>query len=785
MKKGQLIDIDYNIENEKSVIYLAIRNENGEKEVIKEEFLPYFFVREKDLALVEEFANKISTKITVENSEFMSYDNFPVKKIIFYNPKELKKLRDILEKNNIETLESDIRLIYRYLIDKNIKHFVQYDNKAYSLNFEDYFPLVVSVLDIETVKDNIILASLITKKYAYTNKSRIILEKTTDTILVKNEMISEKEINKEFENKNINLIVVNDEKELILKLLDVINYRNPDILSGWNLIDFDINFLKKKAEKYKIKLMLGMEIGNEKRELDIKVYEDYMKTSEANVFGTVILDGISILESSFIKLEEYSLDYVAKELLNDSKVYLGNKDKMKNIESSYYQDPITLINYNIQDCELVLKIFEKYDLIELQIERVKNTGLPLKKVFSSVVALDSLYLRKAKERKIVLNSSKYNVKENPISGGFVRDPIPGIYEYVNVYDFKSLYPSIIRTFNIDPLEFEKGDIIAPNGAKFGRNKGILPEIIDELFKNRELAIANGKKLESQAIKIIMNSFYGVLANPSCRFFNPKIADAITSFGRLIIKTAAEYQNNKNYEVIYGDTDSIFVKTNAKNYNDAVEIGKKEEKEINEFFKEWCQENYKVESKLTIEYEKTYVKLLLPESRTGGSAKKRYAGVIINKNNEQEIELTGLEGVRSDWTDLAKEFQLNLLKKLFNNENLEEYIKQVVEDLKNGKYDDKLIYRKSLRKDLDEYTKTTPPHVKAARMLENIETPIVKYVMTLNGPLPVEKLNNSTIDYSHYIEKQLKPIANQILIFFNKDFDSIFKGKQKSIFDFKK
>ncbi|MEM4396281.1 MAG: DNA polymerase II [Candidatus Woesearchaeota archaeon] len=785
MKKGQLIDIDYNIENEKSVIYLAIRNENGEKEVIKEEFLPYFFVREKDLALVEEFANKISTKITVENSEFRSYDNFPVKKIIFYNPKELKKLRDILEKNNIETLESDIRLIYRYLIDKNIKHFVQYDNKAYSLNFEDYFPLVVSVLDIETVKDNIILASLITKKYAYTNKSRIILAKTTDTILVKNEMISEKEINKEFENKNINLIVVNDEKELILKLLDVINYRNPDILSGWNLIDFDINFLKKKAEKYKIKLKLGMEIGNEKRELDIKVYEDYMKTSEANVFGTVILDGISILESSFIKLEEYSLDYVAKELLNENKVYLGNNDKMKNIENSYYHDPITLINYNVQDCELVLKIFEKYDLIELQIERVKNTGLPLKKVFSSVVALDSLYLRKAKERKIVLNNSKYNVKENPISGGFVRDPIPGIYEFVNVYDFKSLYPSIIRTFNIDPLEFEKGDIIAPNGAKFGRNKGILPEIIDELFKNRELAIANGKKLESQAIKIIMNSFYGVLANPSCRFFNPKIADAITSFGRLIIKTAAEYQNNKNYEIIYGDTDSIFVKTNAKNYNDAVEIGKKEEKEINDFFKDWCQENYKVESKLTIEYEKTYVKLLLPESRTGGSAKKRYAGVIINKNNEQEIELTGLEGVRSDWTDLAKEFQLNLLKKLFNNENLEEYIKQVVEDLKNGKYDDKLIYRKSLRKDLDEYTKTTPPHVKAARMLENIETPIVKYVMTLNGPLPLEKLNNSTIDYSHYIEKQIKPIANQILIFFNKDFDSIFKGKQKSIFDFKK
>ncbi|MEM2115446.1 MAG: DNA polymerase II [Candidatus Woesearchaeota archaeon] len=776
MEIAQIIDIDYAIENEKSYIYLAVRTENGEKKLIKEEFLPYFFAKESDSELIRDLSEKNGISKTIEASSLKSPKNENLIKITFKNPQELKELRDILNKNNIETFESDIRLIYRYLIDKNIKHFIKFKNNYVErIEFDLLLPIVVSVMDIETVKDEIKIATIITKKYFYNGRERIEREKLIDCLVVKNN-------NEDLKNDSITL--VENERELIQKIVQILKIRQPDILTGWNFIDFDLKMLIDKGKKYGIKLDFGEPLGNKRDELQLKIYTDFIKTSEGNIFGTVIWDGIEVVSNSFLKLEEYNLDYVAKELIGEGKIDIGLENKNKNIERLYNENLRKLIEYNINDCELVFKILEKYDLIELQIERVKNTGLPLKKVFSSVVALDSLYLRKARERGIAVYNAKYAEKERPISGGYVMEPKPGIYEFVNVYDFKSLYPSIIRTFNIDPLEFEKGDLTAPNGARFGREKGILPEIIEELFKKREIAIKNNRKLESQAIKIIMNSFYGVLANPSCRFFNPLVADAITSFGRLIIKTAASFENDRGFEVIYGDTDSIFVKTFSRTLDEAKKIGEIEEKNINEFFKEWCQKNYGVESKLMIEYEKSYVKLILPESRLGGSAKKRYAGLIINKDNKEELEITGLEGIRSDWTDLAKEVQTTLIWKLFHNENIEDYLRELVQKLKNGKFDEKLIYRKSLRKDIDEYTKTTPPHVKAARMLDQVETPVIKYIMTINGPQPVEKITSS-IDYEHYIEKQIKPVANQILKFVNKDFDSIFKGQQRSLFEFKK
>ena len=119
-----------------------------------------------------------------------------------------------------------------------------------------------------------------------------------------------------------------------------------------------------------------------------------------------------------------------------------------------------------------------------------------------------------------------------------------------------------------------------------------------------------------------------------------------------------------------------------------------------------------------------------------------------------------------------------------NEDYETYIKETVKDLKSGKLDSLLIYKKGVRKNLESYTKTTPPHVKAARKLENFKDRVIKYVMTKNGPEPVENLGKVKIDYDHYIEKQLKPIADSLLIFFDKSFDEIVtEKKQVSLEDF--
>jgi DNA polymerase-2 len=182
----------------------------------------------------------------------------------------------------------------------------------------------------------------------------------------------------------------------------------------------------------------------------------------------------------------------------------------------------------------------------------------------------------------------------------------------------------------------------------------------------------------------------------------------------------------------------------------------------------------------MEYEKYYTKFVITPARGGETgAKKRYAGLSM-KNNKEKLEFVGMEFVRSDWTKLAKEFQMELYEKVLKNKDIIEYVKSVVNDLKKGIFDDKLIYRKRLRKSVDQYVKNVPPQVKAARMLKTPGSS-VDYVITKSGPVPVE-LNPKDIDYQHYIDKQLKPIADSLLILLGESFDSIVKAGQMNLFN---
>ena len=284
--------------------------------------------------------------------------------------------------------------------------------------------------------------------------------------------------------------------------------------------------------------------------------------------------------------------------------------------------------------------------------------------------------------------------------------------------------------------------------------------------------------------MIMNSFFGVLASPNCRFSTHELGDSITSFAQTTIKQTMKLISDKGYDVIYGDTDSIFIDLHVKNFDEATKVGNEISKYITDFFKKWIPKNYSRESFLDLEFEKTYSRFLIPYTRgTTEGAKKRYAGLMIKDNKEDGIDFTGLEFVRRDWTEVSKIFQLTLLDKIFHKKEVVEFVKKFIVDLKKGKYDDKLIYKKALRKNLDEYTKTTPPHVKAARKLPEVKFHIIEYLMTSDGPEPIQDIKHS-IDYDHYINKQIKPIADSVLVFFNQKFDDVIQGtRQKSLFGF--
>ena len=210
------------------------------------------------------------------------------------------------------------------------------------------------------------------------------------------------------------------------------------------------------------------------------------------------------------------------------------------------------------------------------------------------------------------------------------------------------------TYNICPSTFSKlGKIISPNGARFLDEEGILPKLILDLYKLRNEAKKNKDKIRSYAIKINMNSFYGAMASPKCRFYNFEIGEAITSFSKqTLIETKKFIEENNFGKVIYGDTDSCFVKIKEKNLNQNIQ--KEISQKVNDYFSKKIFEKYKRKSFLNLESEKKYDKFFI-------ASKKRYVG--FNLKNK-EFDFVGMEYVRGDWTKLARNFQKKILKIIF-------------------------------------------------------------------------------------------------------------------------
>ena len=284
-----------------------------------------------------------------------------------------------------------------------------------------------------------------------------------------------------------------------------------------------------------------------------------------------MLDGLALLRGAFVRLDDYRLETAARAILGTGKLF-GPEHRAAEIERAWREDPAALAAYNLHDARLVLEILARTGLVELTVRRSLLTGMQLDRVGAQIAAVDSLYLRALRARGRVAPSVR--PAEGPaarvtIQGGLVLDSVPGLYRNILVFDFKSLYPSLIRTFNIDPLtHVPPGRMAAtppdrlirtPSGAAFRRDEpGILPEVVARLAAERARGRAAGDAVGAQATKILMNSLFGVLGASASRLFSPAVANAITTAGQHVIRLAAAAVERAGHRVIYGDTDSLFV-----------------------------------------------------------------------------------------------------------------------------------------------------------------------------------------------------------------------------------
>jgi DNA polymerase-2 len=745
------------------VVHLHGRLENGGTFLLRDDRQrPHFYIRAAD-------AERACT-LRVPPPRPTQQRNFaaaPVCRLEPETPQDVPELRDRLHAAGIETFEADVRFAVRYLIDRGIKGGCEiegewtpgngitriYDNPILRPARVGVQPSVLS-FDIETEgRDERLLAISL---YAPGVDEVLIVDDGVRAMPERAQRCA-------------------DERIALDLFCARVRELDPDILTGWNVIDFDLSVLQRVAARLNHPLLLGREPGA----LRVRPPQGYFGSGQASIPGRLVLDGIDLLRGAFVRMDEYSLDAVAREVLGEGKAVAGDvSDRIGEILDNYRNNLAAFALYARTDARLAYQILERLNLVRLACARSQLTGMTPDRVAASIASFDFLYLAALAERGIVAPTVRGDdAREHPAQqGGHVLEPVAGLHRHVWVFDFKSLYPSIIRTFNIDPLSYVEhppadADLIMTAGGAFARAPAILPRMLDELFPRREAAKKAGDAVASNAIKILMNSFYGVLGAPGCRFYNPALVNAITGTGRELLLWSKAWFEAAGFQVLYGDTDSLFVDSRAADPALARERGQALAAALNVELQGYIQGRWRVASRLELEFEKLYLKLFLPRARQSTrGASKRYAGLLAGAEADH-VEFIGMEVVRRDWTALAKQVQRELYHRLFTDQAVDAYLADVVRRVRRGDLDSTLVYRKNLRKDADEYTATTPPHVVAARKSALTEGRLISYVMTSAGAEPLDNVRHP-LDREHYVLKQVKPVAEPVLATLGLDFERV-------------
>ncbi|WP_176471235.1 DNA polymerase II [Pseudomonas sp. Irchel s3a12] len=709
------------------------------------------------------------------------FEHRPVLGLYCQQHGQLMRLETALNRNGVDVYEADVRPPERYLMERFITAPVQFsgtpdaDGVLFNAQLKpdpDYRPKLRLVsLDIETTETGE-LYSIALEGCGERQVYMLGAPNGDDSIV------------------DFDLEYCDSRTIILKKLNDWFARHDPDAIIGWNVVQFDLRILHEHARRLGVPLKIGR--GGEEMQWREHGSRNHYFASAA---GRLIIDGIESLRSATWSFPSFSLENVAQTLLGEGKSIDNPYQRMDEINRMFAEDKPALAKYNLKDCELVTRIFAKTELLTFLLERASVTGLPADRSGGSVAAFTHLYMPLMHRQGFVAP----NLGTNPPQaspGGFVMDSQPGLYESVLVLDYKSLYPSIIRTFLIDPVGLIEGlqhpddaDSVAGfRGARFSRTRHCLPAIVSRVAEGRETAKREHNAPLSQALKIIMNAFYGVLGSSGCRFFDTRLASSITLRGHEIMLRTRKLIEEQGHAVIYGDTDSTFVWLRRPHgQEEAANIGHALVKHVNDWWREHVREEYGLESALELQFEIHYKRFLMPTIRGAEEgSKKRYAGLVTRADGSDEMVYKGLETVRTDWSLLARQFQQELYERIFQRKPYQDYVRDYVRKTLAGEFDDRLVYRKRLRRTLDDYERNVPPHVRAARLADDYNAQHgrprqyqnggwISYVITLAGPEPLE-VRRAAIDYDHYITRQLQPVADAILPFVDDDFSTLIGGQ---------
>ncbi len=774
------IEIAYKIIGERPVIELYGRS--GEKQVCVQVkgFEPYFWsIGESDVS------DEKIVRVEEHKKNFLGKEVI-AKKIFVNQPSDVPILR-----TKFRSLEADIPYTRRYLIDSKMTPLLTYEAEGDFVE-STYKTDVFAASKISYVSDDLpkfrILAVDIE---THTLMDKEILPENDPIIMVAvyGENFKKVLTWKHFDTTLDSIEVLDSEVAMIERFGQIVADYKPDILTGYFSDGFDLPYLKARAEKYKIKLNLGLDNS------PIRTRPGKLAVSE--ITGIAHMDVFKFIRRIFrTSMNSFKLDHVAKELLDEGKdkVDLG---KLYRAWTESNQELDKFAKYNLQDARLTYALCEK--VMPNAIEFTKLIGLPPAEVsrmsFSQLV---ELYLMReaANFNELAPNKPEFNEERQrravSYEGGFVYEPVPGLYKDVLVFDFMSLYPTVISAHNISPDTIiygqDSSDGVLKGYSFTDKKRGFISTVIESVIERRlrikELAKqSNDKLLDARqlGLKTIANSIYGYYGFFGARWYNIDCAKAITAYGRHHIQEVIKKAKEEGLQVLYSDTDSVFIALNGKMKAGVLDFVEKINSELPGI--------------MGLEYEGYYKSgIFVATKGTETGAKKKYA--LMKENGKMKVR--GFETVRRNLSAIAKETQEKVLQMILEggeNHEVAKYVKEIIMQLRIKAIPvEKVIIRTQLSRDIKGYA-NMPPHVAIAlrmqqqgkRITAGTAIPYIvtegKSIIRERAKLP-EEVKGNEYDAEYYVMNQVIPAVSRIMEVIGYDSTELAEShKQKKLENF--
>ncbi len=813
------IDFEYKEDNEQGQIYIfgreSTKKENkGKKLCIKVPHNSYCYLRlggidEKKLKKFLQDSNIKITKIEkVKKRLFAETEEFLKITVLAFSA--IKKIEQALAKREVEVFEADIEPVQKFIVDNKITPLQELVCQAEELDGTKKItvPLYQAIPGSFTHKSeerytNPTILSVDIETYNETMS--IDMDKNPILMIAlygknKDGKITKKVITyKTFKTKHKYIEHLSNEKEMLERTAEIIEEFDPDIITSYFGDGFDLPYIAKRAEKFGVHFNIGKDHSN------IQLPRNKRRARIVGIPHIDIFKFVRYIFGTSLRIDSYSLDNVAHELIGEKKhkVDLSKlaSDWNKNKNLDLYAE------YNLQDAKITHDITKKLfpALSEFSaIVQVTPDDL-IRMRFSRLV---EAYLLKRGEEMNIINPNKPSNeaisarRQRHIQGAFVFEPKPGIYENVVVFDFLSLYPTIIVSHNIgaETVHTQKpkksSDAVKVPERNYYINKKpkammatVLFDIINvrvKLKKKRKAMITKKQDISLidsrlYSLKILANSFYGYFAFYGARWYSFEGADSITAFARDYIKRVIKQAGDAGFHVIYSDTDSVMI-----------ELQDKTKKEAHKFVDKI---NSSLPGAMELEYEGFFPRAIFVGTRGSTSgAKKKYA--LIDK--EGEVKITGFRAVRRNTSKIAKEIQKEFLRYVLKDEIEKgiKYLKKKITEIKGHKIPlEKMIIKTQLTRQLSSY-KSIGPHVAVAQRMKKAGIAVnkgmlIEYVVQEGEGIIRDRARrfnevDKPYDVGYYLKNQVIPAISAILAVIGKDEKEILDpmaGKQKGLGSF--